>query len=91
MDWDWEIRKSKSQSQSKSKNQWSLIGILAEGNGRYSTRDRNRFFDFSLGSISEVTAGIEYALAFDQIPANVAQDLLQNLNHAYYMIRKFKK
>ena len=62
-----------------------------EGNGRYSTKERNRFFDFSLGSIKEVMGAIDIALAYDYINLKFSQYLLNNLRHAYYMIRKLKK
>jgi len=69
----------------------SSILNLAEGNGRYSTKERNRFFDFSLASISEVTGCIEYAQAFRFINADTHVSLIDKLNKAYYMIRKLKK
>jgi len=69
----------------------SALLNLAEGNGRSSTKDRNRFFDFSLGSIKESIAAIEYASALNSINLELVQNLIANLEHAYNMIRKLKK
>ena len=69
----------------------SSILNLAEGNGRYSTKERNRFFDFSLGSIKESMSAIDIAVAYRYIDYGYAQKILSDLNHAYYMIRKLKK
>ena len=69
----------------------SAILNLAEGNGRYSTKERNRFFDFSLGSISESMGAIETAYAFGYITFEFSQKLLADLRKAYFMIRKLKK
>ena len=69
----------------------SSILNLSEGNGRYPTKERNRFFDFSLGSISETMGAIETASAYAFIDSEFAEKLLYNLNKAYYMIRKLKR
>jgi len=69
----------------------SAILNLAEGNGRSSTKERNRFFDFSLGSISELSGGIDYAEACSLIDSELSHSLLYDLRKAYNMIRKLKK
>lgn len=69
----------------------SAILNLAEGNGRYSPKDRNRFFDFSLGSIKESIVAIEFATALNLVDLEFVQNLIGNLQHAYNMIRKLKK
>jgi four helix bundle protein len=69
----------------------SAILNLAEGNGRYTTKERNRFFDFALGSISEVTGAIEFALAFGYMEPKLSQSILAKLRKSYFMIRKLKK
>ena len=69
----------------------SALLNLCEGNGRYHTKERNKFFNYSMGSISEITGGIEYASAFGYINSALAQSTIDHLNKAYYMIRKLKK
>ena len=69
----------------------SSILNLAEGNGRHSQRERNRFFDISLASISEVMGGIDTALAFGFCNISQSQGMLHDLRKAYNMIRKLKK
>jgi len=69
----------------------SSILNLAEGNGRYSTKERNRFFNYSLGSIKEVMASIELLSVWDHVNHELSQALLSDLRHAYSMIRKLKK
>ena len=69
----------------------SAILNLAEGNGRYSIKERNRFFNISLGSISESYSAVEIASAYRYISSNFSEVLLGNLNKAYNMVRKLKK
>ena len=69
----------------------SSILNLAEGNSRYSTKERNRFFDFSLGSIKEVMAVIDIILAYRYTSLESVQNLLDKLSKSYNMIRKLKK
>jgi len=69
----------------------SSILNLAEGNGRFSTKERNRFFDISLASIKEVMAAIDISLAFGFIDIKLSRILSNNLCKSYNMIRKLKK
>jgi len=69
----------------------SSILNLAEGNGRFSRYDRNRFFNYSLGSISEMEGAIDWAKAFGFINPSISDPILANLRKAYNMIRKLKK
>jgi len=69
----------------------SAILNLAEGNGRYSTKERNRFFNISLGCISEFEGGIDYISACGYIDPLISNKLLGNIRYAYYMIRKLRK
>jgi len=64
---------------------------LTEGNGRYSIKERNRFFNISLGSIKEVIGAIELANAYAYIDNALTEDLIDKLNRSYYMIRKLRK
>ena len=68
----------------------SAILNLAEGNGRTSAKERNRFFDISLASISETIACIDIFEAFGEIPAKLSGQMSSNLKIAYVMIRNLK-
>lgn len=68
----------------------SAILNLAEGNGRTSPKERNRFFDISLGSISETIACIEILESFNLVSADLVSELCSNLKIAYVMIRNLK-
>ena len=69
----------------------SAILNLAEGNGRFSIKERNRFFDISLASIKEVMAAIDISNAFGFLDTKSSQVLSDNLTKAFNMIRKLKK
>ena len=69
----------------------SSILNLAEGNGRFSIKERNRFFNISLGSINEVISAIELSAAYTYINSDYSDSLLNNLRYSYNMIRKLKK
>ena len=64
---------------------------LSEGNGRSSIKERNRFFDFSLGSISELLSIVDICAAYGYITSNFEMTLKSNLEIAYKMIFKLKK
>jgi four helix bundle protein len=69
----------------------SSILNLAEGNGRYSVKERNRFFDFSLGSIKEVMAVFDIIVAYRYTQHEYMNPLFNNLTKSFNMIRKLKK
>ena len=69
----------------------SAILNLAEGNGRTSIRERNRFFDISLASISETSAAIDIIAAYGYIRANLEAKIREYLERAYAMIYRLKK
>jgi len=65
----------------------SSVLNLAEGNGKSRFgRERRRFFSISRGSISEVSACLDLALAFGLISAAVQASLKSRLCLAYTMI-----
>ena len=68
----------------------SAILNLSEGNGRTSIKERNRFFDISLGSISETIACVDIFEAFKEIPAELSAKISSDLKIAYVMIRNLK-
>ncbi len=69
----------------------SSILNLAEGNGRWSQRERNRFFDISKASIAEVGAVIDIMSALGYLVPNYSELLKSDLNMIYNMVRKLKK
>lgn len=69
----------------------SAILNLAEGNGRTSIRERNRFFDISLASISETSAAIDIIAAYGYITPKDEMDIKGLLERSYAMIYKLKK
>ena len=69
----------------------SAILNLAEGNSRFSNRERNRFFDISIASIAEVSAAIDIVFAYGYIPACINREYKEELTIAYSMIMKLKK
>jgi len=69
----------------------SAILNLAEGNGRKSIKERNRFFDIALASISETSAAIEIISAYGYITAAAEMNFKSYLERSYSMIFKLKK
>jgi four helix bundle protein len=69
----------------------SSIANLAEGNGRFSLKERNRFFNYSLGSISELIGWLDFACSFKYLDKSTSNQLKDNLRYSYNMIRKLKK
>ncbi len=69
----------------------SAILNLAEGNGRRSPKERNRFFDISLASISETSAAIDIIVAYGYVAARTEMNFREILVRAYSMIFKLKK
>ncbi|MBI2342368.1 MAG: four helix bundle protein [Deltaproteobacteria bacterium] len=65
----------------------SAVLNLCEGNGkRSSPAERRRFFEISMGSISEVSAGLDLARTFGLIKLNEAESLKSLLKLAYVKI-----
>jgi four helix bundle protein len=69
----------------------SAILNLSEGNGRTSQKERNRFFDISLASISESASAIDIIHAYGYVSRDYAEGLKSQLRLAYAMIRKLRK
>ena len=67
----------------------SAVLTLAEGNGkRGNPRERGRFFQMSLGSIAEVSAGLDLASVFGLVSAAEQEELKKALRASYCRIRK---
>jgi len=65
----------------------SAVLNLAEGNGKYSRGERRRFFEISLGSITEVTAALDLAHVFGLVDSADLVSLCSRLKLAYVQIR----
>jgi four helix bundle protein len=66
----------------------SAVLNLCEGNGkRSSSAERRRFFEISLGSISEVMAGLDLARTFGLIKAADFESLISFLKLAFVRIK----
>ena len=63
---------------------------IAEGNGRRSYPDRKKFFTVALGSISEVSAIIDIAVAYRLIPQSQSESLQDELLQIYKMVFKLR-
>ena len=67
----------------------SAVLTLAEGNGkRGSAAERRRFFEMSMGSIAEVSAGLDLAGVFGLIDQCTRERLKGELLHSYHRIRR---
>ena len=65
----------------------SAVLNLCEGNGKMSSHaERRRFFQISMGSISEVSAGLDLARTFGLIKQPDAESLKSFLKAAYVKI-----
>ena len=69
----------------------SAILNLAEGNGRTSHKERARFFDISLASISESSSIIDVLEALRVMSRLEAVDFNEELQISYAMIMNLKK
>ena len=63
---------------------------VAEGNGRTSKRERNRFFDFSIGSIAEVSSIMDLFMAYGYISRIESIESKNLLNRAIWYLGRLK-
>jgi len=68
----------------------SAILNLSEGNGRYSIKERNRFFDISLASIAEVSSVIDIFMVYGYI-SKISQIEHKNHLRIYWVLKKLKQ
>lgn len=59
---------------------------IAEGNGKFSLRDRRRFFDIALGSGFECAACIDIMVVRNLLEASQAQTGKQKLKHSISLL-----
>lgn len=64
---------------------------LAEGNSRRSSKERARFFDISIASISEVSSALDIISAFGYIPIEMEDEFKLKLKRSYGMIISLRK
>jgi four helix bundle protein len=69
----------------------SAILNLSEGNGRISPKEKRRFFDISLASISETSSAIDILFAYNLISNQISSELQSSLRLAYAMTVGLKK
>jgi len=69
----------------------SAILNLAEGNGRRSIKERNRFFDISLASIAETASAIDIICAYGYITAMFNEEIKSELRMSYAMLMKMRR
>src|SRR5438034_3605811 len=59
---------------------------IAEGNGKYSAKDRCRFFDIAHGSALECAAGLDILVARTKLGAEAIRDGKQRLKNIVEML-----
>ena len=69
----------------------SAILNMAEGNARISVKERRRFFDISLASISEVAAVVDILRAYSYISESFESSLKEELRICFAMTLNLKK
>ncbi len=69
----------------------SAILNLSEGNGRRSTKERNRFFDISLASIAETASALDIICAYGYITATLIDEIKDELRVSYAMIMRLRR
>ncbi len=61
---------------------------IAEGNSRYSNKDKIRFFEIALGSIEELHCQLRIALELEFIDINVMEKANSRINRTAFLITK---
>jgi four helix bundle protein len=69
----------------------SAILNLAEGNGRWGIKDRNRFFNISLASIAEVASVMDIFLVYGYISKITNIESKNHLRRIYSLLSKLKQ
>ena len=69
----------------------SAILNLSEGNGRLSLKEKRRFFDISLASISESSSAIDILRAYNLISIQLYNEIQSSIRLAYAMTIGLKK
>ncbi len=69
----------------------SIVLNIAEGSGKHSDAELNRFFNISLGSINEVVAALDIAVSNDLITNKKFKELFEKLKNISHQLVGFKK
>ena len=69
----------------------SIVLNIAEGSGKHSDAELNRFFNISLGSINEVVAALDIAVSNDLITNKKFEELIKKLKNISHQLVGFKK
>lgn len=69
----------------------SIVLNIAEGSGKSSDKELNRFFNIAIGSINETIAGLDIALGSDLISRKEFEDLFEKLKSIARQLGGFKK
>ena len=69
----------------------SVVLNIAEGSGKNSDKELNRFFDIAIGSVYETIAGIDMAYSNKLIPSKEFEKLITNLKDIARQLGGFKK
>ncbi|OGM94779.1 hypothetical protein A2524_02725 [Candidatus Wolfebacteria bacterium RIFOXYD12_FULL_48_21] len=74
-----------------SRSSISIVLNIAEGSGKYSDHELNRYFNISLGSVNETVAALDLAKDNSLILENQFNDLLGKLVSISKQLGGFKK
>ena len=69
----------------------SIVLNIAEGSGKHSDAELNRFFNISLGSINEVVAALDIAVSNNLIVSKKFEELVEKLQNISHQLVGFKK
>jgi len=71
--------------------QFLFVLSIAEGSGKNSDKELNRFFNITLGSINETVAALDLALENNLISNSQFEELLEKLHNIAKQLGGFKK
>lgn len=69
----------------------SVILNIAEGAGKSSDKEMNRFFDISLGSLSETLAVVDTLRTLEQVDEREWKEIFQKIDDIGCQLGGFKK
>jgi four helix bundle protein len=69
----------------------SIVLNIAEGSGKNSDKELNRFFNIAIGSINETIAGLDIAYANNLILKQEFEKLVEDLKNIARQLGGFKK
>lgn len=69
----------------------SIVLNIAEGSGRHTDKEMNRFFDIAIGSVNETVAGLDSLLKIASLEEKEFNSILQKLGSISRQLGGFKK